>query len=153
MESLKDTINNLENINKDEFKELVKLLQDKQIDNDDKIYTNFLPKASVEKQNKAKLNYYYRNKDKIREHQQEYIKNNIEEIRERQNKYREKKKEEMKPLIEAKKAEKERIKAEKEAEKEANKRPRGRPRKIIVEQPKEEKSDIVIKKRGRPRKY
>lgn len=131
MELLKEAINNLESINKDEFKELVKLLQDKQKDDDDKVFTTFLPKASVKKQNEAKLNYYYRNKEKIKEKQHEYVMNNIDEIRERQRLIREKKREEMKPIIEAKKAEKERIKAEKLA----NKRPRGRPKKVKPEEP------------------
>ena len=101
--------------------------------------------------------YYEKNKEKIREKQHQYVIENIDIIRERQRKYKEKKKEEMKPIIEAKRLEKERIKAEKEA----HKRPVGRPRKNITLQTdntnktiiNEPKDIIVMRKRGRPRKY
>lgn len=153
MEEIKNNINNLEEINKESYEELMKLLKNKLDDE-----TKKQKKLSLKKSHRK---YYENNKDKVLETQHEYIKNNIERIREQQKLYRLRKKEEMKPIIEAKRLEKQRIKAEKEAEKLKNKRPVGRPRKnkdeINQKIVKDNENNDVIKpeaikpKRGRPR--
>lgn len=158
MEEVKNNINNLDELNKENYVELIKVLYDK---------LNDSTKSQMKKSMKeAQKKYYENHKDKIKEKQHEYIMNNLDVIRERQKKYRERKKEEMKPIIEAKKLEKERIKQEKLK----NKRPVGRPRKnkdnninsdidikprIIKDEENNEliKPEPIKPKRGRPRKY
>lgn len=151
-----DFMNSLNTISNEYLKVLVRNLEDKQEDNEDKIHTIFLPQRSIDKQKQARNNYYHRNADKIKEQQKEYVENNKELIQERLKK----KKEELAPIKEAKKLEKQRLKEEAKALKSLEpKRPRGRPRKIKEETKEDTKqsgvnNDIIItKKRGRPRKY
>ena len=156
MEELKSSINKLEDLNKDNYVEILRVLYDK-LNNDTKTEMNKKQKETLKK-------YYQNNKEHLLEKQKEYNRNHKEEIKEKQKKYREKRKEEMKPIIEARKkerqAEREAIRQEKLKEKMMNKKPRGRPRKIVQSnseeiQPKEEinEDSIEIKpKRGRPPK-
>ena len=166
MEELKSSINKLEDLNKDNYVEILRVLYDK-LNNDTKTEMNKKQKETLKK-------YYQNNKEHLLEKQKEYNRNHKEEIKEKQKKYREKRKEEMKPIIEARKKERQ---AEREAirqEKLKNKRPVGRPRKpdnelktprkqpkIIQDenseeiQPKQELNEdsIEIKpKRGRPKR-
>lgn len=164
MEDIKNNINNLEEINKENYEELIKLLNEK-LDNQTKTQKKLSLKESHRK-------YYQNNKERILEKQHKYNDENKDKIKVQQKEYRLRKKEEMKPIIEAKRLEKQRIKAEKEAEKQKNKRPVGRPRKQdnelkyprkepkIIKDEKPEEAPVIKPipvvnkpKRGRPKKY
>lgn len=163
MDTLKASLNSMNEIKKEDYNEIIRLLNNK--------LEEPVKNKKHESLRKAQKKYYENNKDVIREKQHEYMINNIDEIRQKAKLRRERIKEEMKPIKEARKLEKERIKAEKLAEKEANKKPRGRPRlpddqlkhprkqpKIIQDENPDENHEIkpeesIKKKPGRPRLY